>query len=178
MRGLIAVLMVWLASVGLGLAQAVPERLIKQLRNDPAPYLDLAADLIHGFGGAKGIDRAGIAQFTALERAKARAGALRSLCVIDLDFDDNLTKEEIARVAAAASAGARGRLWKTFETADGDGDGAVSASEIAGFGRAAALSGFDFADEAQVMSVLAFDGNADGWVDLAEVKSALTALGI
>ena len=41
-----------------------------------------------------------------------------------------------------------------------------------------ALRAFSVADEAEVMSVLAFDSDANGWVDLEEVKAAVAALGI
>lgn len=170
--------LIWMLGLGLGLAQAVPEGVMKRMKSDPAAYLDLAADLIHGFGGAQGIDRDGIARFVALERAALRAGALRRVYVADLDFDNVVDRNEVAQVAAAASAYARGRLWRLFEAADGDADGRVDAAEIAGYGQAEALRGFNAADEAEVMSVLAFDGNADGWVDLAEVKAAVATLGI
>lgn len=177
MRILFAFL-IWSFGFGTLWAQAVPDVVMKRLQKNPAPYLDLAADLIHVFGGTQGIDRAGIARFVALQRAEARAGAMRRLVLADLDFDGKITREELAAVAAAASAYARGRLWKVHEAADLDGDGVVSGPETDAFGRAEAMRLFSAADEAEVMSVLAFDGDKDGWVDLTEVTGALAALGI
>ncbi|EKD60864.1 MAG: hypothetical protein ACD_54C00516G0001 [uncultured bacterium] len=72
----------------------------------------------------------------------------------------------------------RGRLWKLHAAADADGDGVATAVEIDGFAKSAALRAFSVADEAEVMSVLAFDSDANGWVDLEEVKAAVAALGI
>lgn len=175
MRSVLAVLMIWLAGPlwGQGLSEAV----LKTVKSDPAPFLELAADLIHGFGGAKGIDRAGVDRFIALERAAARAGALRRLIVADLDFDGAVTREELGVLAAAASAKARGRLWALLERADDDDDGTVSAAETLVFGRAEAMRSFDAKDEAVVRAVLTFDANADGFVTLQEVDAAVSAMG-
>lgn len=175
MRAVLAMLMVWLAGP-LG-AQGLSEAVLKAVKADPAPFLDLAADLIHGFGGAGGIDRAGVDRFVAMERAEARASALRRLAVADLDFDGAVTSDEMAVLAAAASAKARGRLWAMQEAADGDGDGTVSATETAEFARSEAMRSFDAKDEALARSVLSFDANADGLVSLEEVKAAVAALG-
>ena len=169
---------IWLLGFGVMMAQAVPEGVLKRMQSDPQAYLDLAADLIHGFGGAQGINRAGIAGYVALQRAEARAAALRRMYLADLNFDNAVRRDEVAQVAAAASAYGRGRLWKLFEAADKDGNGVVDAAEIAGFGVAEALRSFSAADEAEVMSVLTFDGDADGWVGLDEVRAAVAALGI
>lgn len=171
-------IMLWLTGAVAVWAQSVPDTVLKRLKAAPEPYLELAADLIHGFGGAQGIDRAGIARFVALERAEARASVLRRVFLADLDFDIVVSSEEIAQVAAAASASMRGRLWKLHAAADADGDGVATAAEIDGFAKTEALRVFSVADEAEVMSVLAFDSNADGWVNLAEVKAAVAALGI
>lgn len=178
MGKLLVGIMLWLTGAAAVWAQGVPDAVLKRLKAAPEPFLDLAADLIHGFGGAQGIDRAGIARFVALERAEARAGALRRIYLADLDFDSTVSREEIAQVAAAASAAMRGRLWKLHAAADADGDGVATAVEMAGFAKAEALRAFSVADEAEVMSVLAFDSDANGWVDLAEVKAAVAALGI
>jgi hypothetical protein len=157
-------------------AQALSEAVLKQVREDPEPFLQLAADLIHGFGGPGGIDAAGVGRFVALERAEARASALRRIAVADLDFDGAVTAEEFAVLAAAASAKSRGRLWAVFERADASGDRVVSPDEAAVFARDAAMHAFGPADEAVARAVLTFDGNADGWVSLDEVKAAVAAL--
>lgn len=168
--------LVFLVVAGAAGAQGLSEAVLKRLQSDPEPFLQLAADLIHGFGGAGGIDGAGVDRFVSLERAEARASALRRLAVADLDFDGGVTGDEMAVLVGAASAKARGRLWAMFETADADGDRRVSATEAAGFGRAEAMRAFNAADEAVARAVLTFDGNADGWVTLDEVKAAVAAL--
>ncbi len=170
---LIWIFMVLAGSAG---AQGLSDAVLKQVQADPAPFLTLAADLIHGFGGEKGIDRAGVDRFVALERAAARASALRRLAVADLDFDGAVTAAELAVLAAATSAKARGRLWALLEKADGNGDRVVSAAEAAGFGRAEAMRAFSPGDEAVARAVLTFDSDADGWVSLDEVRAAVAAL--
>jgi hypothetical protein len=67
-------LWLWQLGFGFALAQEVPDGELKRMKSDPGADLELAADLIHGFGAAQGIDRAGIARFVALERAALRAG--------------------------------------------------------------------------------------------------------
>ncbi len=174
MRGLLT----WVFTLVAGplWAGGLSEAVLKQLSSDPEPFLDLAADLIHGYGGPQGIDLAGVDRFVALERAEARASALRQLAVADLDFDGAVSADEMAVLAAAASARMRGRLWAQHEAADADGDRVISVVETATWVRAEGLRRFSPADEAIARAVLTFDGNADGWVTLEEVKAAVAAL--
>jgi hypothetical protein len=157
--------------------QSLSDAVLRQVKSDPAPFLDLAANLIHGFGGARGIDRVGVDRFVALERAEGRASALRRLQVADLNFDGAITRDEMAVLVAAAAAKSRGRLWALFERADGSGDAVVKADEMLAYGRTEAMTSFSVADEALVRSVLTFDANADGLVALDEVRAAVAALG-
>lgn len=157
-------------------AQGMSDAVLKQVQADPAPFLGLAADLIHGFGGPDGIDRAGVDRFVALERAEARASALRRLAVADLDFDGAVSAEELGVLAASVSAKSRGRLWALMEKADGNRDRVISEGEAAIFGRAEAMRAFSPGDEAVARAVLTFDANADGRVTLEEVKAAVAAL--
>lgn len=177
--GLVWVLL-WLAGplwfAGPLSAGGLSEAVLKQVQADPEPFLELAAALIHGFGGPQGLDAAGVDRFVALERAEARASALRRVQVADLDFDGGVTADEMGVLVAAASAKARGRLWALFEAADANTDRALSADETALWGRAEALRSFSPADEAIARAVLSFDGNADGWVTLEEVRAAVAAL--
>lgn len=159
-------------------AQNLSEAVLNEVKSDPAPFLELAASLIHGFGGAGGIDQAGVDRFVALERAEARASALRRLQVADLDFDGAVGREEMAVLVAAAAAKSRGRLWALHEAADSDGDASVSADELMVFGRAEAMLRFSALDEAVARSVLTFDSDKDGLVTLDEVKAAVAALGV
>lgn len=176
MRGL--VLLGLLLMAGMARADGLSEAVLRVVREDPAPFLQLASDLIHGFGSDQGIDAAGIDRFVALERAAARASALRRLQVADLDFDGAVTGPEMAVLAAAAAAKSRGRLWDVMEKADGNGDGTVSGNEMQLWARGEALRGFSAEKEALARGVLGFDGNADGRVTLDEVRAALVALGI
>lgn len=157
-------------------AQALPEPVLKRLSADPGPFLDLAADLIHGFGTADGIDRAGVDRFVALERAEARASALRRLQLADLDFDGSVTAAEMQVLADAAAAKSRGRLWALMESADGDSNRVVSVAELAVYGQVQALLGFSAMEEAVARSILTFDSDANGRVTLEEVKTAVAAL--
>lgn len=174
MRTFLVWILLWFT--GPSWAGGLSDAVLKQVQSDPEPFLDLAADLIHGFGGPQGLDGGGVDRFVALERAEGRASALRRVQVADLDFDGQVTGDEMAVLVAAASAKARGRLWAMFETADANGDRKIAADELALWGRAQAMRGFSPADEAIARAVLTFDANADGWVTLDEVKAAVAAL--
>ena len=174
MRACLAVLLLWFG--GPLWAGALSEAVLKKLSSDPGPFLDLAADLIHGYGGPQGIDAAGVDRFVALERAAARGGALRQLAVGDLDFDGAVTAEELGILAAAASAKMRGRLWAEFEAADADADRLISAEETRIWVRAEGMRRFSAADEAVARAVLTFDADANGFVTLEEVRAAVAAL--
>ena len=171
-------LLIWIFAICAGPLSAggLSEAVLKQLSSDPEPFLDLAADLIHGYGGPQGIDLAGVDRFGALERAEARASALRQLAAADLDFDGAVNADELAALAAAASAKTRGRLWALHEAADQDGNRVVSAAETAVWARAEAMRLFSPAEEAVARAVLTFDADANGWVTLDEVKAAVAAL--
>ena len=106
-----------------------------------------------------------------------RAAALRKLLPADLDFDGAIDRDEMTKVAAAASATVRGRFWQMHAAADADGDGRVTADELSAWGLAQAMQRVSAADEAETLAVLSFDADKDGWVSLAEVRAGLTALG-
>lgn len=166
----------WLFGVGAGFAQALPDEVLQLVQKNPERYVDRAAALIYGYGGDQGIDKAGVARAIALQRADARAAALRKLIAADLNFDGAIDRDEMEQVAAVASASARGKLWKMQQTADADGDGSVAAAELEAFGRAEALRKITAADEAAALSVLNFDADKNGWVDLDEVTQAVAEL--
>ena len=174
MRAALCVILLWFA--GPLWAGGLSDAVLKKLSADPEPFLGLAADLIHGFGGAQGIDAAGVDRFVALERAEARGSALRQLAVADLDFDGAVKADELAVLAAAASAKMRGRLWAQFEAADGDADRMISDAETKAWVRAEGMRRFTPADEAIARAVLTFDADANGWVTLDEVRAAVAAL--
>lgn len=173
MRVLFAVIL-WLGSVMMASAQ---EDVLLTIQKNPDRYFEAVSALIYGHGGAKGIDKAGIELAIALKRADVRAAALRKLLLADLDFDGAIGRDEITKVAAAASATARGRLWQMQAAADADGDGGLAADEVSAWGLAQAMQRVSAADEAETLAVLGFDSDKDGWVTLIEVRSGLAALG-
>lgn len=150
--------------------QAVPEALAKRLRRAPDDFVEDAASLILGYGRDGGIDRDGIAQFVAVERARARAGALRRMWEADLDADGAVSKAEIDVLVAAAEARYRGQMLLSHEAADGDADGTVSGQEMVAKANVMALDQFSAADEERVMGMLYLDLNADGTLTLDEVR--------
>lgn len=157
-------------------AQAVPEALAKRIKANPDRFVEEAATLIFGFGGAKGIDAAGVERFIALERAGARATVVRRLLSGDLDGDGAVTGAEMGVAAGAASASQRGRMLGLLARADDDADGAASGDEIMAFAAAEALEAFDERRAQGARAVLGFDGDADGLVTLPEVQRVVARL--
>ena len=155
-----------------GLPATVPAKLAKRLATNPGAVLAAAGDLIHGHGTDGGIDRQGILQAVALDRAAARARAMLPLIAADLDADGQVTGPEMAVVATAADAAYRGRLMRAQGQADGDGDGVVTRAEIFAFAEAEALRRVDAGDEARLMAYLTLDLDGDGRLTIAEVNEA------
>lgn len=173
MRFLLLFLMLW---PGLVLADALPDAAVKRILRDPGGWMAQATRLIAGFGGADGLRAEGIARHVAIERAAARAGALRDLLVADLDGDGAVTAAEAADYMQVLSARGRGGFLLDLAGADGDGDGTASAAELATMATAAGLAALPPADEARLAWVLAFDGNGDGAVTLVEMRQGVAAL--
>jgi hypothetical protein len=173
MRVLLCVIL-WLGGVMMASAQ---EDMMLTIKKNPDRYFVATSALIYGHGGPKGIDKAGIELALALKRADVRAAALRKLLLADLDFDGAIDREEMTKVAMAASATARGRLWQMHAVADADGDGRVVEGELSAWGLAQAMQRVSAVDEAETLAVLGFDSDKDGWVSLTELRSGLAALG-
>jgi hypothetical protein len=164
-----------LALGGTAGAEGVPAKLAKRLAANPDGVRAAAGDLIHGHGTDGAIDRAGILQALALDRAAARARALVPLNAADLDGDGEVTASEMAVVARAADAAYRGRLMRAFEAADGDGDARVTEAEAMAYARAEGARRVDPGDEARLLAYLTLDQNGDGRLTLAEVEAAAAA---
>jgi Ca2+-binding EF-hand superfamily protein len=171
----ILILVLALVPFGLG-AQDLSPALQKRITGDPETYLEQAAAVIMGYGREGAISAAELQNYIALERAGARASALRSLLAMDLDADGTLTEEEVAFAAAAASGRTRGRLWAMFLEADAGGDGRVTGPEMAVLAAAAGMKGFSEGKAEGVLALLAFDRNGDGRVSLAEVTAGVAGL--
>jgi EF hand len=103
---------------------------------------------------------------------------MAGLMAADLDADGAISAEEVAAAVVDLSATARGRLVVQVAKADGDGNGAVSASELAGFGAAAGMAAFGANKLADLQALLGLDSDGDGKVRLDEVKAGLAALGL
>jgi hypothetical protein len=156
---------------------AVPQAVAKRLQRAPDAFVEDAASLILGYGQNGGIDRDGIAQFVAVERARARAGALRRMWEADLDADGAVTRVELGVLVAAAEARYRGRMMLTHEAADADADGTVTTVEMLAKANVMALDQFSAADEERMMGMLYLDLNADGRLTLDEVREVARMMG-
>ena len=171
----ILVLMLWLLPPGLS-AEVLPPAAQKKITADPGKFMDDVQALILGYGQDGAISGAALANYIALERAGARASAVRALLAMDLDGDGAVALDEMSFAAAAASAPSRARLWALFGKADADGDAAVSPKENATHAAAVALKGFSEARAQAVRALLAFDKDGDGLVTLDEVAAGVAAL--
>lgn len=160
-------------------AQVLPQALAAQVERNPEQYLDYLAVLIAGYGRNGAIDAQGLQNIVAMERADARAMAIRRLQGADLDGDGAIDGEEMRIKAAASASAARGRLILYFGKADFDRDDHVSVDELQAYANLVALQDVSEDRAAKVFAVMGFDQNSDGWVTLAEVKSmiALTRSG-
>ena len=157
-------------------APALPDPMLKRIKAQPDRFLDLAAELIYGFGAAGSIDAAGIDRSIALDRAGVRASAQRRLLAADLDGDGAVAADELAVAAGAAGATARARLITTHARADADSNGVVTPAELAAHAGAESLAKVSEAEAALARAVLACDQDGDGAVTLPEVRRALAVL--
>lgn len=162
--------MIW--AQGVLAQQAVETPLQRAMAANPGRFEASMLDLVAGFGGPDGLTRDGIADHIALERAGARATAMRRLIAMDLDGDGAVRRGELLVSQRAASAGTRGRMERQFAAADADTDGTVSAAEIAADGKAAAMRALGVEEEELLFSVLALDANGDQALSADELRAA------
>ncbi|WP_333817419.1 hypothetical protein [Tabrizicola sp.] len=168
--------MVVAALLAAGVARAEEDALTEAMSRNPDQFEARTIDLIAGFGGAEGLTSGQIEAHIALERAGARASALRRFAAMDLDADGAVTQEELAVSQRAASAQGRGRLARQFTAADADGSGTVDAAEITTAGAAAALAALG-ADEADLLrALMQLDADGNGVLTVAEVTAAVARL--
>lgn len=154
-------------------AEGGRDPLAEAMEEDPEVLVARLVDLVAGFGGPSGLTADGIEEHIALERAAARASALRKLWAMDLDADGTVTRPELSVSQRAASARARGRLERLFAAADLNRDGRLDAAEMAAEGRAAALAALDENEAALLRASLRLDGDGDDAVTVDEVRAAL-----
>jgi hypothetical protein len=140
---------------------------------NPDRFAARIGDLIAGFGGPEGVTLAGIDEHIALDRAGARASALRRMMAMDLDADGTLDRVELAVSQRAASASARGRMERQFRAADVDGDGRIDEGEMAADGRAASLRALGEDEAAMLRSLLTLDQDGNAALSLDELMVAV-----
>lgn len=143
------------------------------MAQNPQRFEARMVDLVAGFGGAQGLTPAGIEEHVALERAAARASAMRRFLAMDLDGDGAVARAELLVVQRAASASGRGRLERTFAAADMDGDGQVSGAEMTAAGAAAAIGALGEAEAEMLRSLMQLDADRSGAVTADEVRAAV-----
>lgn len=156
--------------------EALPEPVKKRILRAPQEYVEQMTRLVAGFGGPAGLTAEGIATHVAVERAYARADALRDLLAADLDNDGAVTLAEAERLMQVLSARGRGGFLLAFTAADADADGRADPAELR---QAAALAGetrLGAREEAGLQAVLAFDANGDGAVSLPELRAGVATL--
>jgi hypothetical protein len=158
------------------LAQAVDSPLQRAMEGNPARFETTMLDLVAGFGGPKGLTREGIEDHILLERAAARASAMRRLMAMDLNADGEVQRTELQVAQRAASAASRGRMERQFIAADADGNGTVSAVEMEADGKAAALNALGAEEEEMLLSVLSLDRDGDGVLTAGDVRAAVDRL--
>lgn len=157
-------------------AEEAGDPLSQAMQRNPARFETRMIDLIAGFGGPDGLTLAGIDEHVAVERAGARAAALRRMLAMDLDGDGGVTRAELAVAQRASSAKARGRMERQFVGADRDSDGRIDPAEMAAEGQAAALAALDADAAALLRATLRLDADGNGALSAQEVRAALARL--
>jgi hypothetical protein len=157
-------------------AAAEETALQKAMQKDPERFASRVVDLIAGFGGPEGLRLDGIEEHIALERAGARAAALRRFHAMDLDFDGAVDRSELQVSQRAANAEARGRLERQFLTADANADGRADAAELADQGRIAGLRALGEDEARSLRGLMALDADGNGALTAAEVERAVAGL--
>jgi hypothetical protein len=115
-------------------AADLPNAMQKVMKANPEQFIADAAKLIFGYGGPDGVDRRGIENFVAIERAAARVSAMQPLLQADLDGDGAANQAEATLLAAAAAADKRGQIMALFARADTDGNDIVTLPEAMALG--------------------------------------------
>lgn len=157
----------------------LPERKLEELRRSPRAFIEMAADMIYGFGTAGALGPDGIDRYIAMGRARIRAREIRRFLLADLDDDGVVSEAEFNVLIAAEAATSRGRLYLAFRSADTAGgapDGRVDLGEMRAHAAAVALDEIDAVKVDRIRSILMFDLDGDGFVTLPEVTDAVEAL--
>lgn len=157
-------------------ALAEGDPLAEAMARNPQRFEARMIDLIAGFGGPDGAQAQDIEAHIALERAGARATALRRFLAMDLDADGAVTRQELAVSQRAASASGRGRMERQFVMADADASGTLDADEIAAAARTASLQALDEDEATLLRALMRLDADGNGVLSVAEVTAAVDRL--
>lgn len=167
-------LVLWVQAVWAQDAQAEALAALRdEIAQNPERIEARLSDLIAGYGTEAGLTPDGIEAFIALDRASARATALRRFIALDLDADGAVAAGEVVVAMRAASAPTRGRIQRQLAAADSDGDSRIDAGEIVAQGRAAALRALDEDEAAMLRAALALDTDGDGALSQSDLRVAL-----
>ncbi|MEH7829739.1 hypothetical protein [Gemmobacter denitrificans] len=174
MRLLLILFVLW---PGFALADPdLPASVKARILKAPDRWLAEMTRLVAGFGGPAGLTSEGIDRHVAVERAAARANALRDLLSADLDGDGAVSAEEGQEMNLVLSARGRGAWALRQAAADQDGNGTLVGAEIVGFAQAQALDRFSDRRADGLRAVLAFDADGDGAVSIAELLKGVATL--
>lgn len=171
---IVGIVVAWLLASGAAFAEE--DALAKAMSRNPERFEARMIDLIAGFGSPEGLTTEGIETHIALERAGARASALRRFLAMDLDADGSVTRAELAVSQHAASAQGRGRMERQFAAADANGNGSVDAGEMAASGTAAGLAALDAGEADLLRAVMQLDADGNGLLQADEVSAAVARL--
>lgn len=158
------------------MAQTLTDAALQRILAAPEVFLEEMGGLILGYGSDQGIDAAGIDRFLSVQRAKVRAREMRRFWLADLDDDGQVTVAELSVLIEGEGAGARGRLWRAHERADGNGDGTVTLQEARAVAAVAVQSGISGGRVDAVRALMGFDADNNGFVSLRELTEAVGRL--
>jgi Ca2+-binding EF-hand superfamily protein len=161
-----------------GMVRAEGDPLVEAMDKDPTKFVERVIDLIAGFGDDTGLLPEGIEAHIALERAGARASALRRFMALDLDANGVVARAELAVGQHAATASARGRMERQFAAADLDGDGSIDAGELARAGQAAAMRAMGEEEAELLRALMRLDADGDGALTVEEVETAVAQMDV
>lgn len=159
------------------LVARTPGATLDRMRARPNAFVQEAAGLILGYGGARGLSASDIETAIAAERARLRPREIRRLLEADLNDDLTITSDELEVLLRAAYATMRGRLLVWHRSADTDSDDAVRWTELRKHAAKRAEAGMSETAVAAMRAMMTFDLNGDDHVVLDEVLEAMELLG-
>jgi Ca2+-binding EF-hand superfamily protein len=158
-----------------GVIATLPKAMQDDLLQAPELFEQRYSNIVANFGGAEGIDPAGIELYIAVTRAEARAKATARFLAADLDADGSIARSEVEQLGQTLSARQRGSLRKAFGAADTDADDRLSVAELRVAAENAAQRATSAMDAAALRSLPLLDLNKDGVTSILEVRQVALA---